>query len=312
LKAAVLLLTCTGCSWLVSVDDLASVKTNPDGGPDTIITCSGDLTSDSSHCGACGHSCLSGTCRMSLCQPVTLQRSQAEPLGIAVTATQLLWVNRSPPALWQANKDGTGPARIDKPGDGISDPFDIAQDQGYVYWSEAAANIVYRKPLAGGNKEAWVTGPGLTNYIAIDGTSVFVADLRPDSGTIVGRDGVMPALVLYPEQDGIAGLASRDGLLYWPRQAKRQIVRAPISPPGTATHIGDTMGVAAGIAVDEAHAYWVEDRLRVVRVRLDNRADSRTVLYEATAAFGDGDIAVDDVAIYWTERSNGLVRRVAK
>jgi hypothetical protein len=295
LLAVVLLVA--GCSWLVNTDDLVG------GGGDGGQTCSKDFRTDSNNCGGCGHSCLGGACMASACQPVTIAKDQMGPLGIAVSATQVFWVNRGRPALWRAAKDGKDQRRVDVGEDGISDPFDIAVENETVYWTELTPNIVFSKPLAGGPKDATVPGPGTAGYLAVEGGNVVLADHRPGFGIVLNRR------VLYPELDTVSGLALLDTAVFWARQSARKIMAGSLTGAPAST-IVDTNGIVNGVAADEKNVYWAEDGLRIMRGQQDNGMVK--TLYTAAAPFGESDVAVDDTAIYWTESATGLVRRLAK
>jgi hypothetical protein len=287
-----------GCSWLVNTDDLVG------GGGDGGQTCSKDFRTDSNNCGGCGHSCLGGACMASACQPVTIAKDQMGPLGIAVSATQVFWVNRGRPALWRAEKDGKDPRRVDAaPEDGISDPFDIAVENDTVYWTELTQNIVFSKPLGGGPKDATVPGPGTAGYLAVEGGKVVLADHRPGGGIVINR------MVLYPEMDTVSGLAVLEGAVFWARQSARKIMSGSLTSASQST-IVDTNGVVNGVAADGKTVYWVEDGLRVMRA--NRESGTMKTLYTATVPFGESDIAVDETAVYWTENATGLVRRLAK
>jgi hypothetical protein len=47
-------------------------------------------------------------------------------------------------------------------------------------------------------------------------------------------------------------------------------------------------------------------------MRFDFATRQEQELYDAGAPFGDGDVAVDDEAVYWTESANGVVKRIRK
>lgn len=98
----------------------SDVPMNPDDGPP--VGC-GDTSSDSRHCGRCGHDCLGGTCAAGKCQPVTLATAAREVPWLVADATRVIWSTGipelgSPGGLFACPKAGcpsTGPtsAKVD-------------------------------------------------------------------------------------------------------------------------------------------------------------------------------------------------------
>ena len=301
------LLLC-GCEWLVPLDGLTGGP--PDGGAGG---CRGDLTGDRLNCGACGHSCLGGECVKSRCQPVTIAEDQPGPLGIDVSANHVFWVNQTPAGLMRAGKDGSGMKPLASPTDQIEEPFDIAADadEVFVYWSELTKNQVFRKPMAGGAKEPLAFGgPGQAAFLAIEGTQIYVSDHRPGLGVIATDK------VLFQEQDTIAGLAVKGGIVYWALQTNAKIMAGPATGgDGTGTvSVDAVVGRPMGVAVDQDSIYWIEDGQRLKQAPKRGGA-SPVTLYESPQPFGDSDVAADGVAVYWTEHgmgATGLVRKLAR
>jgi hypothetical protein len=295
-----------GCEWLVPLDGLAGGT--PDGGG----SCRADLTTDRLNCGACGHSCLGGECLKSRCQPAVVAEDQPGPLGIAVSAHYVFWVNQAPAGLVRAGKDGSGLKPLVSPTDQVEDPFDIAADadETFVYWSELTKNQVFRKPIAGGAKEPiGIGGPGQAAFLALEGTQIYVSDFRPDFGSIATDK------VLFHEMDTIAGLAVKDGIVYWGLQTMGKIMAGPATGDAIGTVAVDAVrGRPMGVAVDEDSIYWIEDGQRIMQAPKRGGA-SPVLLYESPQAFGDSDIAADGVAVYWTEHGlgpTGFVRKLAR
>src|SRR5258706_9690707 len=67
------------------------------------------------------------------------------PKGIALTSNEVYWVEAQPGpvGILHAPKDGSGlPLHVDRPSDGLLDPFDVGLDNTFLYWSEFAGNVV--------------------------------------------------------------------------------------------------------------------------------------------------------------------------
>ena len=66
----------------------------------------------------------------------------------------------------------------------------------------------------------------------------------------------------------------------------------------------------AGIAVDGDSLYWIRENRRLMRFSFTTRLEEE--LYDAGSPFGGGDVAVDDQAVYWTETTRGVVKKIRK
>jgi hypothetical protein len=301
-----------GCSLLVPVDDLqrGSLVPPPDASGDDGGSCGADLTRDRNNCGRCGHACGGAECVASLCQPLVVARAQ-KPLGIGLWGTSVFWVNQLPQGLYRADKDGRNAMPLQDPADQLQEPFDIASDGMYVYWTDLGQNWVYRKKLIGSPKEEFATGPGLAAFLVLDGDTVYVTDYRPPTRGVIEGGTKGNVKVLYSESDVVAGLAVFGSDAYWPRQGMMRIASGRTTDPNQMTSIiAETGPQAMGVAVDDSFVYWVEERRRVVRAPRIGGGPKLT-LYESEP-FGDSDIAVDDQWLYWTEHDSGFVRRMRK
>lgn len=319
LRAAALiafaLVDAAGCSLLVKTDDLVSGAggdggRDPDGGgvPDRAPPCSADLNSDSMNCGACGRSCLGAGCMSGRCLPLTVASEQGRPMGIAVYVDLVFWVNQVPPSLLVARKDGTGLRRLERTADALQDPFDIASDGQFVYWTEVTSNTVFRKPVNDGPKTSFIPGPGTAAFLVVDGGQVYVSGM----GSIIDNRNV-----LFMEPDTVSGLAVHGGVIFWGRQMRSEVMAGSTAGAGAGmpTLFAPAQGMIKGVAADADFVYWIEGGQRV-RKRARTGAGTLATLYEAVQPFGDSDITVDDTAVYWTERgvrdNEGFVRRMAK
>jgi hypothetical protein len=259
---------------------------------------------------------------LTLADPVLLYQRPAPPLGIALSGTDVCWVEgQTPRALFCAPAAGGGtPVRLDDPVDAafLADAFDLALDANYVYWSSGASNQVVRKPLAGGAAAAYFDGDMRVSFLALDGTSVWATDYS--SGTvqtglgnvIVGpsAEGGLGSMLVYPVQSQAAGVAVFRGLVYWGRAdgvafgAKGGMpIPNRIASPGGGAVGGVAVDPAGGIAfvAGNQQVWWVVPG-----------GTSPVLMYAASQPFGAGDVAADEAWIYWTEPDLGRIVRLPK
>ncbi len=276
--------------------------------------CRANLQSSTDHCGVCYHSCLLGTCSDGKCQPGILLEHLSNPLGIALDATYVYLVDDQTSRLYRTPKGAADLERLDVTEDKVSGPFDIAVTTTHLYWSERAANVVFRKPLSGSNraKQEVVRGAGTAAYLAVSNETAYVTDYRKDQptvGSVTWNGSDAQEGVLYANQALCAGIAVANDKLYWAHGLDGVLVTGPLAG-GQYSNILTGAGSVTGIAVDESYVYWIADNQRVMRAKLDGT--NSEPLYEATLPFTLGDIAVDNDAVYWSEGKNGLIRKLAK
>lgn len=239
---------------------------------------------------------------------VTVASGQNRPLGIAVSAEFVVWVNQDPASLRRAAKDGTGQRSLEPPDLIQPDVFDIAADAEFVYWTEVSRNQVSRKPISGmGTRMRVFDGPGQVAFLAVEGAQFYV------SNYVVGGRIADARQSLYTESDVIGGLAVQGNFLFWARQNDRTIVSGGIAGgnPMSTSVVARTGGRPMGVAVDRDHIYWIEDGVRLQKLPRSGGTTPIT-LHTAARPFGDSDVAVDDTAVYWTQQNDGLVMKVAK
>ncbi len=184
--AAALLASVVGCQWLVGLNDVELGSPDaepPDAMSEAAVACDAavcsntcvKLASDPKNCGACGHDCLGGACKASVCQPVVLATGQTSPMAIALNSTYVFWVNfTTPGGIMRCAKSGcpNGPTQLAT----ASNPRTVAADETNVYWG-AQDQSISQCPVGGCINNAptpVVTNQGSPIYsIAIDATNIY-------------------------------------------------------------------------------------------------------------------------------------------
>jgi hypothetical protein len=322
IRFAALALALGGCSLLVSVDGLTGGtrdggtmdQTTPgvEAGAD-VAMCTPSNT-DNLNCGRCGHSCLGASCAAGKCEPIRLATNQAHPLGIFVAPDgsrndkYVFWVNQMPPAsLRRADKaDGMHALSLDSPGDLGMDPYDLVADDNNVYWTEFSSSQVYMKGILSGSKAVLWSPGGKAGFMSIEGGFIYATGLQGATGIITNNKQA-----IYSGNYTVSGLSAHNGVIYWIEQELKTIVAGDpqgMKPP--ATWVTPTGPNPMGLAVDDDYFYWTEDGVRLQR-RARGGGNTET-LYTASQPFGDSDLAVDSVSVFWTDSQNGQVMRMAK
>ena len=278
------------------------------------------------------------------CGPLVLATGQYLPYGLAITPTDVYWLNSGDGALMRCAKAGCGgaPTQIAM---GKPDGFFVAVDATHVYWNHNTAGEVQRCPLDGcpGLVPELLAMIGSATFVAVDGTYLYTS-------TNVGR------LVRVPKGGGApfdlaAGLIDPGGIqvvgssILWAIIGENRIVSVPIAGGtpdpivvnqtgvrvvatnastmvwATATAIlrsdlaGQNIVMVAnaeapfGLAIDDTHVYWSNtDGTSVVKAPLAGGAS--TVL--ATGLSSPAVLAVDERYVYFTSTQDGTVHRVPR
>jgi len=310
-----------GSSTTTSSD--GSGGSNATGGAAGSGGCTADLQTSATHCGACGHDCLGGTCVAGSCQPVVLATQQAAPYRLALDDTSLYWTdgglgttNVTGGAVMKVPLSGGAPAAL------LTNPpgsyFGIAVDATRVYVSIAPASAASNSyieaiPKAGGVATALHTGPGaswfavgLTTDAPANGSAanVYWSDLYTAMVySVAAAGGTAKAFAGVANAEGVT---YDGGVLYFcdagtfdanynPNYDGRVVMKlATASGGGTPLVLG---GEPIELAVDGTDVYYTDYQGSVKRVPKQGGAPETL----AAAAYPVA-IALDANYAYWTER----------
>jgi hypothetical protein len=280
------------------------------------------------------------------CRPrLTLARRAALVLATLTIATAALparadayiyWTNPSTGAISRANLDGTGVDQSFIPlgTSQATAPRGVAVDGAHVYWTRFGTDNIGRANLDGtGVDPSFIAAPvGQGSQVAVDGAHVYWVSkysscVGGGPGTsAIGRANLDGTAVDVNFISGIscpAGSLAVDGShLYWtggPRASTGYPYGAETRP---STAIGranlDGTGVQEnfiattnwGVAVDEAHVWWVAASVQtgltpgastwVESIGRSNLDGTGTELVTEPGEVGASAIAVNDTHVYWT------------
>lgn len=274
------------------------------------------VDSDPNHCGACGHSCLGGSCVQGACQPFVLAASsslQSQGNAVAVLGGSVYWASKSstemnPPwIVWRLPLGGGGaPSGIVTVTTSVD--LTLAADASYLYWTNPSESLILRGG-ADGHGEALVEGAGHTVVLAVDAGHLYWAGVSALVTSIkrVPLSGAAEPEEILGNRSTILGLASDGTHLYWSEQvaAASSVFVMDLAQGSESVEEKLTEAAAVGVAVDESSVFWAAPEAGEVRV-----ADKITSV-RGTIAKGQGQpraVAVDAVSVYWTTVSDNALR----
>jgi hypothetical protein len=293
-----------------------------------------DTTSDPEHCGRCEHSCLGGACQNGVCQPVTLADLGNEgATAIALDAEYVYWAR----PISRIRKSGGPVTTLADAGPDLV--WGIATDSAFVYWGSSTYGPSWRVPNTGGDPERLSESPtyriavddefaylvsGRVRQIplatlgevqissngdvgiAVDQTSVFYTTWSPGSVRRVEKRG--GSEIELAQVDYANYVAVHGEYVYFTSRGDNGVRR--VSKDGADLDVLATFVGAYGIAADADGIYFADfDGGKVYM----GRHDGTELAVLATGQHYPRDIAVDDVAVYWTnDASFSAVMKVAK
>jgi hypothetical protein len=277
--------------------------------------------------------------------PVTLASSRMMPGVIKTDSVNVYWVDEGSMAdsgaVLKCSVDGCGGAPTPI-ATGQPYPLDITVFASSVYWmnggnAAGSAVTIQRCPTSGCNGSPSIIAWGTFTLIAlaVDATGVYwTTDSDLEKCALVGCPGAIDggpgAQVVAAGQPGPGGLAMSTSNVYWTLQDQTNglILTCPLNgcPPApdggsTVTTIASGQASPLGIAVDGANVYWLNFGTgtgdgSVMKCPLTGcPVGPDGGVSPLVLASGQGApewIALESTSVYWTNRTDGRVMKVAK
>jgi hypothetical protein len=278
-----------------------------------------DTKTDPHNCGRCGHDCVGGDCDAGVCQPVTIVSNQPGAIEVAVDQTSVYWTGNYNDQILSSAKDGANVTILaHDPAGNVSNPYGLAIDDTYVYWScnndnDTDPGRVARCAKTGCNgagTRVTTTDLHLPREIAVDGTNVYFEEYsnasvgrgRKDGGPV----GFYATTIAYPltvDFDDASVYFASTSLIG--RVAKGA---ATVADSGTDASKYTTLYSSIAqfypydLATDDANLYWIEndDPNGLVRFLPKNAAPDAAPIDIATAQSNPWHVVVDATNVYWT------------
>ena len=264
---------------------------------------------------------------------IAIATKQDGPTKIAVTATDVLWINESGGQIMKAPKDG-GP--IVELARDQQTPLDLTVDATSVYWTtrtgpgatDSLTDIkptggVWSVPLSGGKLTAIATKRAFPDAIAVDASGFYVAEqgAQPEQrdgrlSRIARRGGAVTTL-----QHGVPGGIIVDGdHLYWSQGGSCVSINGAMEPDDGSLwssplatfapkQLAAKLRCPEGIATD-ADAIYVANMDEGTILRIPKAGGPPVVI--ATDEPGPRWVAVDATTVYWVNQRTRNVKRRAK
>ncbi len=289
----------TSCLLVTSLDGLEG----PSSGTAGLSGTAGTDTTVGGSSGAAGNGGQLGDASPQGPFPVIVDRPIAI-YGIAVTSTDLYWVEGPSGGVYRASTGGNG-------ADAVRlvmtlNAFDVAVDDAYLYWTEG--NSLWRQARADGSAAMQWPGGGHTQYLAVGGLGrVYISNSF--EGNIVVFNGVRSD-ALYLTEPQASGMAADGENIFWARGAPVGLRQgsATGSQPFDLPPLTDVTRIT-GVAADATYVYWIEDNIRVKKLRRNPTTLPGTVC-QAPQEIGDGnDIVVDAEWVYFSEPANHRISK---
>jgi hypothetical protein len=285
-----------------------------------LVACAGqcvDPTTNGENCGACGHSCLGGSCTSSACQPITLATVGGTPVGIAVSATTVYYTSLAdaPDGLVGSVPVNGGQATTLVPA--LSNPRHVAVNGQHIYWVETGAGgSVMMANLDGTNPT--VLGPSLDDPwdVHVDGTGVYWANEGTGDGgvgavqTCATTGCVQPTTLAGGLLERPSGVATTATAIYWTNHVTGGSVYTCAKNGSTQpSPLASAQNDPSSLAISGSNAYWVNDGDGTVMTIPLGGSSMPTQLIPPpppTGSSGDGysmPIAVDTSNVYFTNQT---------
>jgi hypothetical protein len=291
---------------------------NLDCDKDTTNGCETPIETSSTHCGACGHDCLGGTCLAGGCQPFTLATGQTSPAGLVVDpgpAGRAYWTNRA--------VDGSVTS-VDKTGGEVlvhasdqSLPGGITLNATHLFWSNAASGstgTIMSAPRTSPDAGAPVVLADLQTVplgVATLGGRVYWTNAVNNTGAVSAVDiqgGIVD--VLATNQDLPAGIAADSTGVYWVNHDGGQLMALDtLTVPPMVRVLATDLVLPAGIVLDTTNIYWSE---LAGNIRKRSKLEGATTVLLADQQGLPFSLAVDGIHVYWADNASGVIARAPK
>jgi hypothetical protein len=282
-----------------------------------------DPTSDTDNCGACGHSCQSGGCSASACEPAPVGHpSDGSTLqGPLAIDSQNLYATTSTGIVIEDLVSGS--SAIPSLVSGRTGAYAIAVHGSGVYWTEPPNGLVLSDGVDGGAPLTIASGQNTPNLIAVDDANVYwTANAGTNGGAVLSAplsgvvDGGAP-VTLFAGSYPIIDLAIDSTSIYFAQSgcyetASDYVCSEAISSlPLAALAAGDAGAptflagdhAAEGLAVGPADVYWTTSSKCQPDAGCNDNVESvplggGTPVTLASHLSLGGAIAVDDARLY--------------
>ncbi len=303
-----------------------------------------NLNSDALNCGACGHSCLGGTCADGFCAVTTTVLLAQNPGsctefgGFALEAGTFYLSEDavgnfgcSPPdggeIIALQNVNGAGASVFSAP---QYQPGQIIADAGLIVWADYGISGTYGgldggivlAQIDGGSPRTVVWGIPIRAAIALDSENVYWVEGYPTGRVMRASlsDGTSRQI---GQSYNPTAVTVDSSFVYWADRGNLEfsgeIMRAPIDG-GSATSLATGQDEPTWVIVDSSNVYWLNSGGEIFRSLLDGGspvplatglADPQFMLLDSSTLFvidpggGIGEVSTDGGPVLWLVDGGG-------
>jgi virginiamycin B lyase len=229
------------------------------------------------------------------------------------------WANNSPVnSIGRAKINGTGTNNAfisTAPGD----PFAVAVDSKFIYWTENNFDRIGRANLDGSGVNPSFITTGVSNPTGIavtqsNGIYWVNTSISADNIGHANIDGTDPlANLVFPAGDNTWGLAADQSFIYWLHSASSPsgaIGRATLGGGSPDESFIGNLGTNEGLAVDPSFIYWTNATTGIDRAPSGGGAvQSNFIPNASTNPAAQRGVAVNSQFIFWSDSDNARIGR---
>lgn len=303
-----------GCSF-----ELNEVKTSPlecptgfgSCEPGGATTCETDMRTSSEHCGACGHSCLDGSCTNGQCEPELLGESTGRPYGVALDSEFVYFVDNTGGTINKIDKSGDKDTLVVLASDQEGATF-LAADpgtDGSIYFTRMGAGGGVSKVAKTAGSATVLANVDNSWELAIDDDYVYFT--AANGLHRVAKTGDTNSLTQLATLSGNPGSVATDAdHVYFNDKEAGRVYRLPKRESSASLEIlADYQSSPDGIALDNENVYWTCFGTDTVYRRPKQADTERKVL--AVGQPQPNGIAAAGEFVYYTSYQGGMVIRVS-
>ncbi len=254
----------------------------------------------------------------------TLASMAGKARGLTLDESNVFWVDANDGSLHRVARDTNSPDQVIVPGPGMmgeSGEGGIVIDGGQVFWSfERGGLIRVANKNGNGATDLATMQPSPRQLAVLDGVLYFTVGAEPELRSVPISGGAVSVHTSEAELGPVSrswGITRADGNIFfrasdWGAGLDGRLLRW--SPSDMSMSLIAASPGAADLTSDATHLYFTSDEDNTVS-KIPIAGGDVTVL--ATAQDNPTGIAVDDTAVYWTNRAlgvpgGGTIMKVAK